>query len=161
MGQQSWFIGSLLTPYIFVYSFFCSAAGGGPPQSLPKPPQSLPKPAKASPKHSQSLPKPPQSLPKASQSLPKASPDYPKLSKRLPRRLQSRNTHNCYIPHDYQANFRTKPPCVSGGLIQLEKTQHLRLQSRKLAKRRKKRQNSVPTLEGKNAPCSTVIQKQV
>ena len=119
-----------------------------------KAPQSHPK----APKSSR---KPPQSLPKASQSLPKASPDYPKLSKRLPRRLQSRNTHNCYIPHDYQANFRTKPPCVSGGLIQLEKTQHLRLQSRKLAKRRKKCQNSVPTLEGKNAPCSTVIHKHV
>ena len=127
-------------------------------QSLPKAcqsiPKAFPKPPRASTKH-------PQSIPKAFQSLPKASPDYPKLSKRLPRRLQSRNTHNCYIPNDYQANFRTKPPCVSGGLIQLEKTQHLRLQSRKLAKRRKQRQNYVPTLEGKNAPCSTVIHKHV
>ena len=141
--------------YIVVFLF------GGGRRASPKPPKASPKPPKASPKHPQSLPKHPQSIPKASQSLPKASPDYPKLSKRLPRRLQSRNTHNCYIPNDYQANFRTKPPLISGGLIQLEKTQHLRLQSRKLAKRRKKRQNSVPTLEGKNAPCSTVIHKHV
>ena len=151
MGQQSWFIGSLFTSNIFVCCcFFVRRRAAG----IPKASQSLSK-------ASQSLPKPPQSLPKASQSLPKASPDYPKLSKRLPRRLQSRNTHNCCIRNDYQANFRTKPPLISGGLIQLEKTQHLRLQSRKLAKRRKKYQNSVPTLEGKNAPCSTVIHKHV
>ena len=72
-GQQSWFIGSLLTPYIFVYSFFCSAAGGGPPQSLPKPPQSLPK-------HPQSIPKASQSIPKASQKPSKAFPKPPQIT---------------------------------------------------------------------------------
>ena len=51
----------------FVYSlhfciqlFFCSAAGGGPPQSLPKPPPKLPK---ASPKPPKAAPKPPQITP--------------------------------------------------------------------------------------------------
>ena len=76
MGQQSWFIGSLRTPNLFVYSCFCcSATGGGNPQSLPKLPQSLPKTPQRLP---QRLPK----LPKASQSLPKGSP---RVSQSLPK----------------------------------------------------------------------------
>ena len=79
MGQQSWFIGSLRTPNIFVYScFFCSAAGGGHPQSLPKLPKASPKPPKASPKHPQNLPKPPQSFPKP----PTAFAESPRVSQR-------------------------------------------------------------------------------
>ena len=102
MGQQSWFIGSLRTPNIFVYS--CFLLGGGR-RASPKPPKASPKPPKASPKHPQSLPKHPQSIPKASQSLPKAFPDYPKLSERLPRRLQSQNTIQLWYSHGATANF--------------------------------------------------------
>ena len=84
MGQQSWFIGSLFTPNIFVYScFFVRRRAPGIPkasQSLPKASQSIPKaspkPPKASPKHPKSLPKPPQSLPRLPQAL-KEAPQTP------------------------------------------------------------------------------------
>ena len=88
MGQQSWFIGSLLTPYIFVYSLFCSAAGGGPPQSLTKLPQSLPK-------HPQSIPEASQSIPKASQKLSKA---FPKLPQITPSLQSQKNLKKANIP---------------------------------------------------------------
>ena len=92
MGQQSWFIGSLRTPNIFVYSCFCcSATGGGNPQSLPKLPQSLPKTPQRLPQRFPKLPKASQSLPKGSprvsQSLPKPPKinfDTPKASKASP-----------------------------------------------------------------------------
>ena len=75
MGQQSWFIGSLRTPNIFVYScFFARRRAAGIPkasQSLPKASQSLPKPPKASPK-----------LPKASQSIRRVSQSLPETKKR-------------------------------------------------------------------------------
>ena len=76
-GQQSWFIGSLFTPNIFVYScFFVRRRAAG----LPKASQSLPKASQSLPKHPQSIPKASQSLPKASQKPPKASPKPPQIT---------------------------------------------------------------------------------
>ena len=85
MGQQSWFIGSLRTPNIFVYSFVRRRAAGIPKasQSLPEASQSLPKHAQSLPKLPKASPKPPkasQSIPKASQKLPKASPKPPQIT---------------------------------------------------------------------------------
>ena len=62
MGQQSWFIGSLLTPNIFVY--IGGRREGGrrrtPPKASPKTPNASSKPPQSLPKLPQSLPRPPQ-----------------------------------------------------------------------------------------------------
>ena len=73
LGQQSWFIGSLRTPNIFVYScFFVRRRAAGIPKASPEPPKASPK----LPKASQRLQKHPQSLPET-----KKSPRDPKERK--------------------------------------------------------------------------------